>query len=328
VLAHALRRGKFDHLHAHFANLPTSVAALVHRLCGISYSFTAHAKDIYLTEPAELKKKIEDATCVLTCTGYNQRYLTGLSPGSTPIHLAYHGVDVGRFDSAGATATAKSGAPLILSVGRLCEKKGFPYLIRACRMLKDRGHQFQCRIIGFGELESELKALIAELDLDDCVALSGKMTQDEVILVYQAASVFVLPCLVTDDGDRDGIPNVLMEAMVSRVPVISTGISGITELVEHMINGIVVAERDAPGIADAMETLMLQPQLRQRLGENGRTKVLGRFALEASARRVHDILLQGAAQSGAESAGAAVMPDAPRPVPAHLPVDAGREAHG
>jgi glycosyltransferase involved in cell wall biosynthesis len=195
-------------------------------------------------------------------------------------------------------------------------------------MLKDRGHQFQCRIIGFGELESELKALIAELDLDDCVALSGKMTQDEVILVYQAASMFVLPCLVTDDGDRDGIPNVLMEAMVSRVPVISTGISGITELVEHMINGILVAERDAPGIADAMETLMLQPQLRQRLGENGRTKVLGRFALEASARRVHDILLQGAAQSGAESAGAAVMPDAPRPVPAHLPVDAGREAHG
>jgi glycosyltransferase involved in cell wall biosynthesis len=161
------------------------------------------------------------------------------------------------------------------------------------------------------------------------------MTQDEVILVYQAASMFVLPCLVTDDGDRDGIPNVLMEAMVSRVPVISTGISGITELVEHMINGILVAERNAQAIADAMETLILQPQLRQRLGENGRTKVLGQFALEASARRVHDILLQAAAQSRAESAGGAVAPEAlydtadlSRPVPAHLPVDAGREAHG
>ena len=336
ALADVLRRGKFNHLHAHFANLPTSVAALVHSLCGISYSFTAHAKDIYLTEPAELKRKIEGATCVLTCTGYNQRYLTDLSPGSTPIHLAYHGVDVGRFDSAGASATAKSGAHLILSVGRLCEKKGFPYLIRACRILKDRGYQFQCKIIGFGELESELKALIAELDVADCVALLGKMTQDEVILVYQAASVFVLPCLVAEDGDRDGIPNVLMEAMVSKVPVISTGISGITELVEHMIDGILVAERDVRGIADAMETLILQPQLRQRLGENGRTKVLRRFALDASARRVHDILLHAATQSPAESVDGAVMPEAPRydtadlprPTPTRLPVEASRGAHG
>jgi hypothetical protein len=134
-----------------------------------------------------------------------------------------------------------------------------------------------------------------------------------------------------------------MEAMVSRVPVISTGISGITELVEHMINGILVPERDAQGIADAMETLILQPQLRQRLGENGRTKVLGQFALEASARRVHDILLQtvGAAHSRAESGDGSGMPetpslydtaynaaDLPRPVPAHVPVDAGGEAHG
>ncbi len=341
VLAHALMRGKFDHLHAHFANLPTSVAVVVNRLCGISYSFTAHAKDIYLTDPDELKRKIEDATCVLTCTGYNHRYLTDLSPGSTPIHLAYHGVDIGKFDS--ASCTEKSGTPLILSVGRLCEKKGFPYLIRACRMLRDRGYQFQCRIIGYGELESELKALIAELDIADCVALLGKMAQDEVISVYQAASVFVLPCLVTDDGDRDGIPNVLMEAMVSRLPVISTGISGITELIEHMLDGVLVAERDVRGIADAMEMLLLQPQLRQRLGENGRTKVLGRFALDSSARRVHDILLQTVrgAHSRAASGDGSGMPEAPslfdtaydtadlsRPIPAHLPVDAGGEAHG
>ncbi len=210
-------------------------------------------------------------------------------------------------------------------------------------MLRDRGYQFQCRIIGYGELESELKALIAELDIADRVALLGKMAQDEVISVYQAASVFVLPCLVTDDGDRDGIPNVLMEAMVSRLPVISTGISGITELIEHMLDGVLVAERDVRGIADAMEMLLLQPQLRQRLGENGRTKVLGRFALDSSARRVHDILLQTVrgAHSRAASGDGSGMPEAPslfdtaydtadlsRPIPAHLPVDAGGEAHG
>jgi glycosyltransferase involved in cell wall biosynthesis len=327
MLAHALRRGKFDHLHAHFANLPTSVAVLVNRLCGIPYSFTAHAKDIYLTNPDELNKKIEGATSVLTCTGYNHRYLTDLSPGSTPIHLAYHGVDVARFDS--ASSTEKSGTPLILSVGRLCEKKGFPYLIRACRILKDRGFQFECRIIGFGELEPELKALIAELDVADRVALLGKMPQDQVIPIYQAASMFVLPCLVTDDGDRDGIPNVLMEAMVSRLPVISTGISGITELIEHMTDGILVGERDVAGIACAIEMLLLQPQLGQRLGENGRMKVLDRFALDSSAKRVHRILLQTVRgeHSRVESGDGSGMLEAPG-VRAQLPVDAGGEAHG
>jgi len=129
-----------------------------------------------------------------------------------------------------------------------------------------------------------------------------------------------------------------MEAMVSRVPVISTAISGITELIEHMIDGILVTERDVRGIADAMETLMLQPQLRQRLGENARTKVLGRFALEASARRVYHILSQtiGGAQSHAESGERAVMAEAPlyetadlaRPIPSDLPGNASRRAHG
>jgi glycosyltransferase involved in cell wall biosynthesis len=325
-LARALQRGRFDHLHAHFANLPASVAEHVHRLCGISHSFTAHAKDIYLTERAELKDKIEGATCVLTCTAYNQRYLAALSPGRTPIHLAYHGVDVGRFDSAGASLRRETAVPLVLSVGRFCEKKGFPYLIQACRVLKDRGYQFQCRIIGFGELESTLKALIAELDVAGCVAISGKMAQNEVIAVYRTASVFVLPCLVTDDGDRDGIPNVLMEAMVSRIPVVSTRVSAITELVDHMVDGIVVAERDAGGIADAMEMLIRQPQLRQRLGENGRAKVLGRFALEASAQRVRDILLHaaGVAQPG----GARTAWDQLRPVPAGFPDGGKREMHG
>src|SRR5258705_5676789 len=110
------------------------------------------------------------------------------------------------FDFTGSSEALQSEPPLILSLGRLCEKKGFPYLIRACGVLKDRGYQFQCRIVGFGDLKEELKALITELDIADCVALLGKLTQDEVIPLYQSASMFVLPCLVTDDGDRDGMP--------------------------------------------------------------------------------------------------------------------------
>jgi glycosyltransferase involved in cell wall biosynthesis len=331
-LAAAMERGKFDHLHAHFANLPASVAEDVRRLCGISYSFTAHAKDIYLTEPAELKRKIESATCVLTCTAYNQRYLAALAPGATPIHLAYHGVEVGRFDSSGDPSHQARTVPLVLSVGRFCEKKGFPYLIRACRILLDRGYRFQCRIIGFGELESTLRALIAELDLADCVRISGKMTQDEVIAVYRKATLFVLPCLVTDDGDRDGIPNVLMEAMVSSIPVVSTRVSGITELVDHMADGILVAERDERGIADAMEMLLLQPELRQRLAQSGRAKVLSRFALEASARRVRDILLHAAGAARPGHAAIEARPqdtaDERRPAPGGFPDSAKGEVHG
>ena len=290
-IAYRLQCGRFNHLHAHFANLPTSVAEMVHGLTGAAYSFTAHAKDIYLTEPVELKRKMESAVCVLTCTAYNQRYLAALSPGLAAVHLAYHGVDTARFESKVISLGVRA-EPLILSVGRLCEKKGFPYLIRACRILKDRGFQFQCGIVGSGELYSDLNALISELDVADCVSLRGQMVQKEVIVLYRSASIFVLPCLVTDDGDRDGIPNVVMEAMVSRIPVISTPISGIPELVDDMVNGILVPERDIRAIADAIEMLLLQPALGRRLGGNGRTRVLDRFALDASVRRVHGILMQ------------------------------------
>jgi glycosyltransferase involved in cell wall biosynthesis len=290
-IAHRLLEGGFHHLHAHFANMAASVAEVVHHLTGVPYSFTAHAKDIYLTDPKELKRKMEGAACVLTCTAYNQRYLAAIAPQLPAVHLAYHGVDITRF-ACTAPRSGISAEPLILSVGRLCEKKGFPFLIRACRILKDRGLQFQCRIVGSGELYSNLAALICELDVAACVSLCGRMVQDEVVPLYRAANVFVLPCLVTEDGDRDGIPNVLIEAMASGLPVISTRISGIPELVDDMVNGILVAERDIRAIADAIELLCVQPALARRLGEQGRTKVLGRFALEASARRVCELLLQ------------------------------------
>ena len=331
-LAVALSREKITHLHAHFANVPTTVAEIVKQLTGIPFSFTAHAKDIYLTDPAELKRKIAGATCVLTCTAYNRKHLTALLPDSTPIHLAYHGVDIARFASAGAAPALASAEPLILSVGRLCEKKGFPYLIRACRSLKDRGFRSRCKIVGSGELRDKLEALIAELDVADCVSLCGPMIQDDVIELYRSASVFVLPCLVTDNGDRDGIPNVLMEAMVSNLPVISTPISGITELVDHMVDGILVPERDASAIADAIGLLLFQPELGRNLAENGRAKVLDRFASEASTSRVHRLLLQtivGRRRSVEPSETPSHAPaDLSRPGTAELAADQEQEAHG
>lgn len=289
-LVRALRRGKFDHLHAHFANVPTSVAEVASRLSGIPYSFTAHAKDIYLTPAAELARKIEGAKCVLTCTAFNQRYLASLALGGTPVRLAYHGVDVSRFGSASNAQKTEGEVPLILSVGRFCEKKGFDYLIQACRLLKDRGRPFRCEIVGYGELQSKLERLIVELDLGNCVRLAGTMTHDQLVALYPQASIFVLPCVVTNSGDRDGIPNVLIEAMVSGTPVISTRVSGISELVEHMENGVLVQQRNSQAVAFAMELLLDRSDLRFRLAENAQAMVRRRFTLEASAWHVHELL--------------------------------------
>jgi glycosyltransferase involved in cell wall biosynthesis len=289
-LARALRRGKFTHLHAHFANLPTTVAEIVKHLTGIRYSFTAHAKDVYVTPPSELARKIKKAECVLTCTAVNQRYLAGLAEQGTPIRLAYHGIDVNRFRALRSGDPPRNGElPLILSVARLCEKKGLEFLIEACRTLVDRGVVFHCRIVGYGPLEDKLRKMIVDLSLQDRVFLLGKMTQDQLATLYPQADLFVLPCLVLKNGDQDGIPNVLFEAMVCDVPIISTEVAGVCELIEHGENGLLVGQRSSNALAEAMELLIGSPELRNDLARKGRQTVLEGFTRESSARNVYNI---------------------------------------
>jgi glycosyltransferase involved in cell wall biosynthesis len=309
-LAKSLKRGGYTHLHAHFANEPASVAELAHYMTGCPYSFTAHAKDIYLTDRQELSRKIAAAEFVITCTGFNREYLKNLGAGATPIHLCYHGVDLSRFCAQPETVSEKTASPLILSVGRFCEKKGFPYLLQACWRLKQRGRRFVCRIVGFGPLQEQLEELIRTLQLQDAVFLAGKMTQDHLIKEYRRADLFVLPCLIADDGDRDGIPNVLVEAMAMRLPVVSTPISGIGELVDHMENGMLVPEKDADALAAGMEMLLDDPQLRYRLGANARAKVMGQFSLDRSSAKVRGLLLRSAGKIQAKPAAGAIDTEA------------------
>ncbi len=287
-LAGVLRAKGFSHLHAHFANLPTSVAEVASRLSGVPYSFTAHAKDIYLSQADDLRRKMAGARFVLTCTGYNERYLRGLDP-TARVQLAYHGIDVGLFGANSEPAAEPGATPLILSVGRFCEKKGFPDLINACKILRDRGRAFECWIVGYGPLEAELRSRIDALGLNGAVRLPGQMTQTELARVYQRARMFVLPCRITDDGDRDGIPNVLLEAMASHVPAVSTPVSGITELIRSGHNGILAAERDVRALSEAMDLLLADEVLARRLGAEGRATVLSQFEMNASSRRVFDI---------------------------------------
>jgi glycosyltransferase involved in cell wall biosynthesis len=262
-------------------------------LTGIPFSFTAHAKDLYLTEGEILRDKMREAEFVLTCTSYNKRYLDELGGTLTRVHLIYHGLDLSRFERTGndqivpLAAWSESGRlPLVLSVGRLVDKKGFDTLIRACALLRDQNLRFRCLIYGDGPKRDELEALIRSLGLEGVVEMPGALLQDDLIEVYRQAAVFALPCQVLENGDRDGLPNVLVEAMAMEVPVVSTDVSGVPELVESGVNGFLVPPRSPQPLAERLRDLLDDPALRRRFAEAGRRKVMGEFSLQRNTRRV------------------------------------------
>lgn len=270
----------FQHLHGHFCHGSTTITMFVSQLSGIPFSFTAHAKDIYLPKlnPGDLlKRKIERANFVVTCTAANKTHLQSLSPEENAIHAIYHGLDPSVFNPPQNDRPLKT-RPLILSVGRFVEKKGFHFLIKACRVLKDSGYDFQCRIVGEPDDQSDLiQDLIQKLKLEDVVHISGGVTQEDLREIYSTCTMFVLPCQIVNNGDRDGIPNVLVEAMAMEIPVISTAISGIPELIENQVNGLTIPQKDADALAKAIETYLKDPNFRLRMGQTGRKKVCQLF---------------------------------------------------
>jgi len=285
IAQRVLAIGTIRHLHAHFCHSATTVAMFVSRLCGLPFSFTAHAKDVYVLalNPGDLlQTKLRRAKFAVTCVRANQEHLASLGMKETPIYNIYHGLDTRRF-APRADAAEESATPLLLSAGRLVEKKGFPVMIEACRMLKDRGYRFRCQIIGGpGPCAQQVASLIHELGLEDIVALRPAVTQEELGAVYRQATLFVLPCQIADNNDRDGIPNVLVEAMASGLPVVSTRISGIPELIEHGVNGLLTPQKDARALADAVAQLLDAPVLRRELGAAAREKVCRLFDAESN----------------------------------------------
>jgi glycosyltransferase involved in cell wall biosynthesis len=280
----ALEAGAIRHLHAHFCHGATTVTMFASRLSGLPFSFTAHAKDIYLGElnPGDLLSlKMSRAKFVVSCADANRRRLEKLCPPHTPLHTIYHGIDTSLFEPSEDVGDASCGGPqvpLILSVGRIVEKKGFDYLLKACHRLRLQGRDFKCLIVGGADKHSEtIERLIGELRLEDIVAAQSSVTQEELKQIYGRATVFALPCLVTDNGDRDGIPNVLVEAMAMKLPVVSTDISGIPELVQSGVNGLLAPSRDEVRLAEAIAALLDDPGLRRRLGEAARARVLHSF---------------------------------------------------
>ncbi len=277
------------HFHAHFSHGPTTVAYFASWLTGMRYSFSAHAKDIYLQEHDFLREKIHRAAFVVTCTGFNRDYLLRVAGSDEPVFRVYHGNDLQLFKPERATSHHHD-CPVILSVGRFVPKKGFPVLLHALHKLRQEGWHFYCNIIGGGPLQDELEQLRRRLGLDDCVELKRQMSQNELLTYYRQTDVFVLACEVQNDGDRDGIPNVLVEAMAMGIPVLSTAISGIPELVEHGVSGWLAPEKDPDALAEGLKTLLGQPELAQHLGRAGRAKVERDFDAQRNVEKIGTLL--------------------------------------
>ena len=284
---------KIDHLHAHFAHDPALIAYLVHRIAGIPFSFTAHARDLFQVPETSLNDRIRQARAVITCCGSNLEYLNKIAPSQkSKFSLIYHGVNLKDFQpvsNPGANST--SHAPLILSVGRLVEKKGFQDLLEALFIVKKSGEDFQCAIYGDGPLAKQLEEWIEGHGMTGEVSLKGDRTQQELISVYQDAALFILTPILTEDGDRDGIPNVLVEAMAVGLPVITTAVSWIPELVEHNRNGLLYQSHDAQSIASGIIELLRNAEKRRQLGEAGSKKVREQFDVTQAAKRLKSLFI-------------------------------------
>lgn len=260
------------HVHAHFAHTPTTVGMYAAHFEGVPFSFTAHAKDIYTQDPARILDKIERAAFLVTCTKYNKRYLEKISGAAKPVHCVYHGINLDLFSANGRPPTAQ--APFsIMTVARFVPKKGLDIVLRALRMLRDKGLDFRYTLIGDGAIRDEVTGLIGELGLDDVVELPGTITHGQVIRHFEQSDLFVLGCREAADGDRDGIPNVVAESMAMGVPVASTTVSGVPELVEHEHTGLLCASESVDGMAEIIERLLTDDELRARVIPAARSKV-------------------------------------------------------
>lgn len=284
-LALQLEELGLEHVHAHLVNGPTSIALYLGILSNVPFSFTMHASMIWL-DPIALSNKLRRCRFCVSISEYNRQYVMetyGPQYGEK-IHVVRCGIEPGSIP---VNDSRPDGELLrILSIGQLNARKGFAFLLRACALLKKRGLKYRCTIVGEGEERESLEALHARLELGDHVVLAGRKTQEELKSYLAEAHVFVLPCVVSEDGWRDGIPVALMEAMAARIPVVTTSILGLPELVRHNDTGLLVAPEDPDGLAEAIERLSNDASLRARLTESGADWVTREFNVQVSARRL------------------------------------------
>ena len=291
--AFEMKKQGIQHVHAHFAYHAAVAALIVHRLTGIPYSFSAKGSDVQ-ADGHMLKEKVEAADFALSVCAYNKEIMVRkCGPGvAEKIHVLYDGIDVGRLVPRCEPAGVE-GPLRILCVARFEEVKGHAYLVEACRQLTERGVAFECRLIGDGVLRPKIEKQIKEAGLCDEVLLLGARPYDEIVEDYKRADVVVLATAPTASGKREGIPNVLKEAMACGLPVVATASGGNPELVDEN-SGILVHPRDAVAVADALQRLSENPELRHQMGRAGRERVVREFNLMTCARTRLELFFQSA----------------------------------
>lgn len=278
LVHYLLPKSGVTHLHAHFAHSPTSIAMFAGQLADLPFSFTAHAKDIYTSDSEQLREKVSLAKFVVTCTEYNKRFLLETAHGGdTPVHRIYHGIDLHLFSS-DADPRQKTGPPHnIVTVARITPKKGLTTVYKALRLLCDQGVALHHTLIGDGEDRREILSLIAALGLDGVTQWLGTQPHEVVLEHYRRADLFVLGCEIAKNGDRDGIPNVLLECMAMGVPVVATHVSAIPELIEDGMTGLLVPPGQPEKMARAMDRLLTDHDLRNRIIPAARKRVIEQF---------------------------------------------------
>ena len=279
-LAQQLEREGVPHIHAHYATHPSTMALIISKFSNVTFSFTVHAHDIQVNRSL-LRWKLRETRFVRSISDFNKRFLEELYPTEArgKIIVVHVGIEPERYEeNARRFSTAPAaGVPKILCVAAHKPYKGLPVLIEACRILRDEGVSFRCDVIGQGPMHDELQQMIRDRNLGDVFHLVGAKPQDVVAEMMGESTLFVLPSIIASDGQMEGIPVALMEAMASGRAVVSTAISGIPELVENGVNGLLVQPGDAPALAAAMRSLLQDRHRALEMGRRGQEKVRAEF---------------------------------------------------
>ncbi len=285
-LAPRLLEQGVGHVHAHFAGLGARTAFWMKRLYGIRYSFTAHANDIFTDDAAVyVRHLVREAELVVTETDFSASFLRENYPlEAQKVERVYNGMEFG----AEAPKTPEAGTPLILTVGRYIEKKGFEYLIEACAKLPTR--DFRCLIVGQGPREEALRQQVEALGLSHQIEITGPKSQSEIACLLKKASVFVLPCVNEGCGGSDNLPTVIMEAMGAGLPVISTRVAGIPEMVLDGQTGLLVPEKDTEALSVALSSLLTNPAEAVEMGRRGRQHALAHFDVAQTTSHLLELL--------------------------------------
>jgi len=283
-LTKAMKQQGVEHIHAHFTINAASIALILSRLLNITFSFTAH--NIFFTDRLLLKEKVREARFIVAISEFSRQYLNELVPG-TYLHkmrIVHCGLSLQSF--APPKDKPNNNPPVILFVAQLVERKGAPYLLEACRILFQRGIPFKCIIIGGGQQKLALEEKLKQYNLQQRVELKGPVFQKDLKPYLNACDIFALPCITAANGDMDGVPVSLMEAMAMEIPVVSTKLSGIPELIEDGKEGLLTPEKDAAALADALQRLLQNKTLRNALGKKGRQKIIAAFDVDKNAQQL------------------------------------------